>query len=353
MPMDVYMLPFTKGTEVAITQGNNSPYSHYGKATYALDFSLGTQDEGTLLVAAASGIVAMIKEDTLDNECGGEAYAAKGNHIVIRHDDGCCDLYLHLQHASVSGFGLSMGAQVSRGQPIGRLGKTGYTNCRAHLHFQRQYCGSTYWQQSVPIVFADVPGDGVPKEGQHYVSGNEPAQPASLKDALQSETAVQVSTLLQPAQAFLAAALQGSLGVPLSPISRLTAADGRQYFVQVFELDTLYVHIAPPGGLTDWNDIRGMAGLLIQNYSDEWGLALWRFTYSNAGAEYRPSWSSHQYVLNQLATRPLGAPLGGGTTNGVHVLNVGGKRYEAEVYARDTIYWAPPNWGDIQRLSEL
>jgi murein DD-endopeptidase MepM/ murein hydrolase activator NlpD len=115
--MDVYMLPFVKGTEVAVTQGNNSPYSHYGKATYAFDFSLGTQDEGTLLVAAASGTVASIKEDTLDSECGGEAYAAKGNHLVISHDDGFCDLYLHLTHAGVSEFGLTVGAQVSRGQP--------------------------------------------------------------------------------------------------------------------------------------------------------------------------------------------------------------------------------------------
>jgi len=351
--MDVYMLPFVKGTEVAVTQGNSSPYSHYGKATYAFDFSLGTQDEGTLLVAAASGTVALIKEDTLDSDCGGEAFAAKGNHLVVRHDDGFCDLYMHLAHASVSEFGLTVGAQVSRGQPVARLGKTGYTNCRAHLHFQRQYCGASYWQQSVPVAFADVPADGVPKEGQHYVSGNEPAQPASLKDALQAEAAAQANALLMPARAFLLAAQQDALGGPLSPTSRLSAADGRQYFVQVFELDTLYVHIAPIGGQTDWTDVRRMTALLVQNHNDDWGLALWRFTYANAGVEYRPTWASHQYALNQLATKTLGAPLGGGTANGVHILNVGGKRFEAEVYACDTIYWAPPNWGDIRRLSEL
>lgn len=351
--MDIYMVPFVKGVEVAITQGNNSPYSHYGKATYAFDFSLGTQDEGTLLVAAAAGTVAMVKEDSLDSECGGEAFAAKGNYLVIRHDDGFCDLYLHVVHSSVSEFGLAVGAQVARGQPIARLGKTGYTNCRAHLHFQRQYCGSTYWQQSVPLAFADVPGDGVPKEGQHYVSGNEPEQPASLKEALEVEAAAQSSSLLLPARAFVTLAQQRGLGVPLSPISRQAATDGRQYFCQVFELDTLYVHIAPPGGQTDWNDIRRMSTLLIQNYNDDWGLALWRFTYTNAGIEYRPTWASHQYVLNQLSSNPLGAPLGGGGSNGVHILNVGGKRYEAEVYARETIYWAPPGWSDIKRLSEL
>ncbi len=351
--MDVYMLPFLKGTEVAVTQGNNSPYSHYGKAIYAFDFSLGTQDEGTLLVAAASGTVTMIKEDSQDGECGGEAFAAKGNYIVIGHDDGCCDLYLHLKHASVSEFGLAVGAKVGRGQAIARLGKTGYTSCRAHLHFQRQYSGPTYWQQSVPIVFADVPGDGVPKEGQHYVSGNEPVSPASLQEALQSATALQAGALLLPARAFLAAAQQSGLGAPLSAVSRLTAADGRQYFVQVFEGDTLYVHIAPPGSATDWNDVRSMRLLLVQNPSDDWGLALWRHTYERAGVEYRPAWASHQYALRQLSTNPLGAPLGGGTSNGVHILNVGGKRYEAEVYARDTIYWAPPDWGNIRRLSEL
>ena len=351
--MDITMLPFVKGTEVAITQGNNSPYSHYGKATYAFDFSLGTQDEGTQLVAAASGTVAMVKEDSFDSECGGEAYAAKGNYLVIRHDDGFCDLYLHLVHSSASEFGLSVGAPVRRGQPIARLGKTGYTNCRAHLHFQRQYCGPTYWQQSVPLAFADVPGDGVPKEGQHYVSGNEPDQPASLKDALQTAASAQAGNLLLPAGALLATAQQPNLGTPLSPLSRLTATDGRQYFCQVFELDTLYVHIAVAGSSTDWDDIRRMGPLLAQNPNDVWGLALWRFSFANAGVEYRPAWASHQYALGQLSTRPLGAPLGGGTSNGIHILNIGGRRYAAEVYARETLYWAPPNWGDIQRLSEL
>jgi hypothetical protein len=350
--VDIYMLPFIKGTEVAITQGNNSPYSHYGKATYAFDFSLGTQDEGTQLVAAAAGTVALVKEDTPNSECGGEAFAAKGNYLVIRHDDGFCDLYLHIMHGSVSEFGLTAGAQVARGQPIARLGKTGYTNCRAHLHFQRQYCGPTYWQQSIPLAFADVPGDGVPKEGHHYVSGNEPDQAGSLQDVLQAETAAQFSSLLLPARALLATARLHDLGAPLSFLSRLSAADGRQYFCQVFELDTLYVHIAAPGSQTDWDDVRRMSALLLQNHNDDWGMALWRHTYSSAGVEYRPTWASHQYALNQLAIRPLGAPLGGGASNGTHIFNVGGKRFEAEVYARDTIYWAPPNWGDIKRLSE-
>ncbi len=351
--MDVYMLPFVNGTEVWVTQGNNSSYSHYGKASYAFDFSLGSTTEGTMLLAAAGGVVAKIKEDTTDEICGGEGYAAKGNHLVIRHDDGFCDLYVHLKHASVSEFGLRTGTPVARGQPIARVGKTGYTNCRAHLHLQRQYNGDSYWQQSVPLVFADVPGDGVPKQGQRYISGNELEQPTSLKESLEEVAAQQAAALLQPAQAFQYSAQQWSLGAPLSGVSRLIAPDSRHYFVQVFEGDTLYVHVAVPRSQIDWSDVRKMSTLLVQNQTDEWGLTLWRHTYANAGVEYRPSWSSHQFALSQLTTKPLGAPLGGGSSNGVHVVTADGKRYEAEVYAYDAIYWAPPNWGDIRRLSEI
>jgi hypothetical protein len=351
--VDIYMLPFVKGTAVWVTQGNNSRYSHFGKAAYAFDYSLGPQDEGTLLLAAAGGTVDKAKEDTPDDVCGGEAYAGRGNYLVIRHEDGFGDLYMHLKHGSVSEFGLSVGTQVVRGQAVARMGKTGYTDCRAHLHFQRQYGGASFWQQSVPVVFGDVPGDGVPKEGQRYVSQNEMEQPSSLKESLRNATSRQAQELLQPAQSFQSYAQQRRLGAPLSCIARLSAPDGRQYLVQVFEADTVYVYVAPPGSPADWTDVRSMNALLIQDCSDEWGLALWRHTYSSVGAEFHPGWASHQYVLNQLATRPLGAPLGGGDASGVHTLIVGGKRYEAEVYASDTIYWSPPNWGDIRRLSEL
>lgn len=350
--MDIYMLPFSQGTEVVVTQGNNNPYSHYDKAAYAFDFQT-PQGEGTILVAALGGVVAMIKEDCPDDRCGGEGLAGQANHLVIRHDDGFFDLYTHLKFGSISEFGLSIGTRVTRGQSVARLGKTGYTNCRPHLHFQREQGGPSYWQQSVPVVFADVPGDGIPKQGQHYISGNSLEQPPSLKNALQGITVAQNNVLLMPSRAFKVYAQQKQLGAPLSNVTRLTAPDGRQYFVQVFEGDTVYVHIAPPDGQTDWTDVRSMNNLLIENRSDEWGIQLWKQTYANAGVEFRPSWSSHQYVLNQLLVKPLGAPLGGGSTNGVHMLPVGQKHYEAEVYARDTIYWTPPNWGDIRRLSEL
>jgi len=350
--MDIYMLPFAKGTDLWVTQGNNSPYSHYGKAAYAFDFNLSSNDEGALLVAAADGTVDLIKEDIPDDHCGGEDMANQSNRLVIRHDDGFCDLYLHLKRGSACEFGLSVGTQVVRGQPIARMGKTGYTNCRAHLHFQRQYCGTSYWQQSVPVVFADVPGDGVPKEGRHYVSANDMAQPASLRQALQDTTDQQAGALLTPAHALLAYAQHKGLGAALSGLARLTAPDGQLHYVQVFEGDTAYLHVVSPGNGISWTDAGSMNALLAQNAHDAWGLALWQHTYSNVGVAYRPSWASHQYALRQLASNPLGVPLGGGS-NGVHTLLIGGKRYESEIYARDTIYWIPPNWEDIRRLSEL
>ncbi len=347
------MLPFVKGTAVWVTQGNNSRYSHDGKAAYAYDMSLGLLDEGTLILAAADGTVAAIREHTPDDVCGGEAYADRGNYLVIGHADGFQDLYLHLKQGSVSEFGLSVGSTVVRGQAIARMGKTGYTDCRAHLHLQRQYAGVRYWQQSVPLVFRDVPGDGVPKEGQCYISQNEMEQPSSLRESLRERAVRQAGESLRPARDFQACAQQRRLGAALSGVARLSAPDGRPYLVQVFERDTLCAPAPAADRPADGADIGSMVDLLVRDRQDAWGLALWRHTYAVAGVEFRPGWASHQYALAQLGSRPLGAPLGGGDANGVHGWVAGGKSYEAEVYALDTIYWNPPNWLDIRRLSEL
>jgi hypothetical protein len=350
-----YKLPFPKGKQVWCTQGNNntaegSSHRPNTKAAYALDFSLapGDNDEGELIVAAAGGTVTMIKEDT-PNHVTREAGLGQGNYLVIRHNDGFCDLYMHLMYGCVSEFGLVVGSQVVQGQPVARLGKTGFC-FGAHLHFQRQHCGASYWEQSVPVTFDDV--GGTPRMVIMYVSGNEavPQPVVQLEDVLDDITAQRTAVVLEPARALLAAAAQSGLGASLSGISRVPDPKNVQHYVQVFEKDALYLSTAVPAQV---GNVGSMRNLLTANAADAWGLALWKHTYTSAGVEYRSYWSSHQYVLAQLAGKPLGAPLGGGTTNGVYPEIIGVKRYEAEVYAEDTIYWVVNEWGDIHRLSDL
>lgn len=344
--MSGYMLPFPEGKDVVVTQGNHSPFSHTGKAEFAYDFVPLPDREGGVIVAAASGVVAMMEDSHPDG-------SDRSNYLAIRHNDGFCDLYLHLKHGCVTEFGLTVGALAARGQPVARVGSTGRVT-GPHLHFQRQACGDTYWQQSVEISFDDVlENGGIPIEGRHYISGNVEAQPMSLREALQDISSRQAGTLLKPAQTFLSFAQQHNLGAPLSGIARVTGPDGQPYLAQIFSLDTLYLLVSAGGTGTNWQAVHRMSELLIPNLNDPLGLILWAHTYASAGLEFNPRWASHQFVLHQLATNPLGAPLGGGSVNGVHILHIGGKQYEAEVYARDTIYWAPPNWGDIRRMSEL
>ena len=53
-----------------------------------------------------------------------------GLFVTIDHGNGTVTRYAHLQEAHVA-----VGAQVSKGQPIGIIGKTGLTN-DTHLHFE-------------------------------------------------------------------------------------------------------------------------------------------------------------------------------------------------------------------------
>lgn len=73
------------------------------------------------------------------------------------------------------------GGAVAQGEVIGRSGKTGLTQCRPHLHFQVENTVTADWfTASVPVAFTDrdvvsrVP-NGVPAEGDAYVSDNVPA----------------------------------------------------------------------------------------------------------------------------------------------------------------------------------
>jgi murein DD-endopeptidase MepM/ murein hydrolase activator NlpD len=168
-PPGAWYLPLECGKSAKISQGNFGNFSHSGKAAYAFDFSLGV---GTKMVAMADGIVHHVYDQTGPGDpCydgGGSSCYPYANLVVLLHGDGSTSIYKHLSQVLVS-----LGAFVARGTAVGLSGSTGYST-GPHAHVMRQEdCGQANCQ-SIPLVFADVPGDGVPDTGQTVTSGNCP-----------------------------------------------------------------------------------------------------------------------------------------------------------------------------------
>lgn len=163
---DQFIVPWsnTVTREIFVTQGH-SQGSHVGKSEFAYDFGLREKDPVT---ATAAGTVKFAQGGS--SECGDEEFKEKTNYVVIDHGNNICSQYLHLSEVLVG-----VGQQVSAGQQIGTVGKTGWTDidgtrgCRAHLHFQIQSCENVV-AQSVPFCFSDVEGDGVLNRGDKLVS---------------------------------------------------------------------------------------------------------------------------------------------------------------------------------------
>ncbi|WP_330217240.1 peptidoglycan DD-metalloendopeptidase family protein [Paenibacillus durus] len=74
---------------------------------------------GDVVLAAQGGKIAAAEQS-----------AARGNYIVIDHENGLQTLYMHLSSLDVS-----VGDNVAKGQTIGRVGSTGRSTA-PHLHFQ-------------------------------------------------------------------------------------------------------------------------------------------------------------------------------------------------------------------------
>ncbi len=160
---------------------------------FALDFDL---PEGTPVLAARAGTVALANGSWPADHCGDVSASAAGhpeagivsqfigneaNFVEIDHGDGTSALYLHLSAVSPEiERKAKTGERVAQGEVLGLSGKTGYTQCVPHLHFQVETSVKADWfTDSLPVSFADhdvvsrTP-DGVPVEGESYVSDNIP-----------------------------------------------------------------------------------------------------------------------------------------------------------------------------------
>ncbi|MBR6634421.1 MAG: peptidoglycan DD-metalloendopeptidase family protein, partial [Clostridia bacterium] len=137
--------PYLDGTETVFSSGMIFPLkcsgvyisSPYGMRTHPTtgEYKLHT---GTDFCAAG------IDGKTVYAVKGGEViYAAKhkayGNFVIIDHGKGISSCYAHMQDGSMR---VSVGDKVQQGQPIGKVGTTGYST-GPHLHFEIRVDGAT------------------------------------------------------------------------------------------------------------------------------------------------------------------------------------------------------------------
>ena len=125
-------------TEELITQN----YSSSHKAIDLVGEGYSIDD----VVAVSDGVVEIAVNTVSTNNQKARGTASYGNYVKIRHDDGTKSLYAHMQYGSVS---VKTGDHVSKGQKIGRMGKTGNAH-GIHLHFEIRASDET---RINPIVY--------------------------------------------------------------------------------------------------------------------------------------------------------------------------------------------------------
>lgn len=105
----------------------SSPYGpRWGSFHGGIDLSVGSY--GSTIVAAASGTVI-----TATNASSGY-----GTHVMIDHGNGMTTVYAHMIYGSLA---VHVGQHVSGGQPLGKMGATGFAT-GPHLHFEVRINGT-------------------------------------------------------------------------------------------------------------------------------------------------------------------------------------------------------------------
>jgi hypothetical protein len=151
-----YRLPWSANVTRLCIQSNRGIVSHRGDEQYAYDFVMPV---GSVFCAARGGTVVEVVD-----EYDGNGMHSPNNFICVLHEDDTVGYYAHLRQR---GSLVQPGQNVKRGQPLGLSGNVGHSML-PHLHFHVEYENRT-----IPVSFADVPGDGVPRMFRRYTSSTE------------------------------------------------------------------------------------------------------------------------------------------------------------------------------------
>ena len=182
-----YLLPAPAGTALVVSQGNDDPAFRTDDERYAFDFVSANGPARFPVVAARGGTVISARAGNRGGRCQDPGDGQRPecwrsvNHVLIDHGDGTSGLYLHLTPGPPI---VRSGDVVSRGQPIGSAGNTGWTDAIG-LQFQVQRTpawpeqgrGGWFLTESQPVAFSDTDvlaqrPDGVPQTGDTVTSAN-------------------------------------------------------------------------------------------------------------------------------------------------------------------------------------
>jgi murein DD-endopeptidase MepM/ murein hydrolase activator NlpD len=156
-----YGLPFLKGKQYKILQGQNTNFTHKGDfSRYAIDFKMNV---GQTVCAMRDGVV--VKTVSKYNKGGSsQKYRDYANLVVLYHEDGLFSQYVHLKKNGVL---VQVGDSVKKGQPIGYSGNTGMST-EPHLHFA-VYKPTKTGLVSIPYLLDSIPTERY-KKGKYAVN---------------------------------------------------------------------------------------------------------------------------------------------------------------------------------------
>lgn len=182
-----YYLPAPAGTTLVVKRGNDERAGRSEGQEHAFDLVAAEGPERFPVVAARGGTVIGTRSGVRGGRCREPLDDPRPrcwrqvNYVLIDHGDGTSALYLHLRRGEPL---VRRGEVVSRGQPIGTAGGSGWTD-GVGLGFQVQRTptwneigqGGWFLTRSLPVAFADPDvtaqrPDGVPLAGDAIVSGN-------------------------------------------------------------------------------------------------------------------------------------------------------------------------------------
>ncbi len=133
-----------------LATGSNQITQHYGNAGHGGCDLVKKTNQLDAITAHSDGTVVWCQSG-IPNDQGSSGNRSYGNAVKLRHANGWCTLYAHMDYISVKN-----GQTVKKGQKLGYMGNTG-NSYGAHLHFEVRDKSDARVNPE-PYLNADLPG---------------------------------------------------------------------------------------------------------------------------------------------------------------------------------------------------